>query len=83
MGFFDFINKFLITIGIFILYLIVIGVFVVKMDFNRDRNDFNYNEFNIKFDPSGACNVKPKNMIIENEKAANEAALQKQVVGKD
>lgn len=74
MGFFDFISKFLITLGIFILYLIIVGVFVVKMDFNRDRNDFNYNEFDIKFDPSGACNVKPQD-VTETQEINNEAEL--------
>ena len=78
MGFFDFINKFLITIGIFILYLIIIGVFVVKMDFNRDRNEFNYNEFNIKFDPSGVCNVKPQD-VTEVQEINNEAELEKTI----
>ena len=76
MGFFDFISKFLITICIVILYLIVVGVFVVKMDFDRDRSDFNYNEFNIKYDPSGACNVKPQNVADTQEKE-NEAEFAK------
>jgi hypothetical protein len=76
MGFFDFISKFLITLGIFILYLIIVGVFVVKMDFNIDRNDFNYNEFDIKFDPSGTCNVKPQN-VAETQEKNNEAELAK------
>jgi len=82
MGFFEFISKFLITLGIFILYLIIIGVFVVKMDFNRDRNDFNYNEFDIKFDPSGVCNVEPKD-VTEAQERNNEAELEKSIKDPD
>ena len=77
MGFFNFISNFIITIGIFILYLLIIGVFVVKMDMNRDRNDFNYNEYDIKYDPSGACNVKPQDVTKEKELENNEAELSK------
>jgi hypothetical protein len=77
LGFFDFINGFLITIGVFILYLIIIGVFVVKMDYNRDRNDFDYNKFNIKFQPTGVCNVKPTNVAETDENVNKENELNK------
>ena len=48
------------------------------MDFNRDRNEFNYNEFNIKFDPSGVCNVKPQD-VTEVQEINNEAELEKTI----
>ena len=72
LGYLDIINNFIITIGIFVLYLIIIGVFVVKMDTNRDRNQFNYNEFNIKYDPSSTCSVKPTDVTPETTNNENE-----------
>ena len=75
MGFLNLINNFIITLGIFILYLLIIGVFVVKMDINRDRNDFNYNEYNIKYDPTGVCNVKEQDVTEQKETENKEDIL--------
>ena len=75
MGYFDFVNNFLITIGTLILYLIIIGVFVVKMDVNRNRNEFNYNEFNLKYEPTGVCNINPQDVGDKEEMEKNEKKL--------
>jgi hypothetical protein len=75
MGFLNIINNFIITLGIFILYLLIIGVFVVKMDMNKYRNNFNYNEYDIKYDPTGVCNVKEQDVTEQQETENKEDIL--------
>jgi hypothetical protein len=75
LGFLNIINGFFISIGAAILYLIIISVFVVKMDVNSNRNQFNYNQYDIKFEPSGACNVRPKDVTTDDETTHKEEQL--------
>ena len=44
---------------------------------NRNRNDFNYNEFNIKYDPTGSCNVKPQDDTADEENKNKKEELNK------
>ena len=59
LAIFNVMNKLVLTIVVVFIYIIVILVIFVKINKDKGRDSFNYNEFKIEVKPGGVCSFKP------------------------
>lgn len=57
-GVFNVMNKLVLTIVVVFIYIIVVIVLFVKLNRDKGRDSFNYNEFKIEVKPEGVCSFK-------------------------
>jgi hypothetical protein len=70
-------NNSIVTITVLVIYFIMLATILINNRNNSHRSKFNYEEHNIKFEPSGTCSVKP---TAQNEDEQNEETDNKEAV---